>query len=127
MPSMNQLQIIGHVGNEPEMRFTPTGKPVTTFSVATNHFYVSADGERKKDTEWFTCVCWGRLAENCNQFVTKGSLVYAVGRVKLHEWQNSDGETRRRNEIQARSVIFLNKQASGVSAFDDEIPEDSPF
>ena len=66
MPSLNKVTIIGNVGNEPEMRFTPNGKPVTSFSVATNWVYTSPEGERRQETEWFNVVAWNRLAEQCN-------------------------------------------------------------
>jgi single-strand DNA-binding protein len=66
MPSLNQVMIIGNVGKEPEMRFTESGKPVTTFSVATNRVYSSTEGECKEETEWFNVVVWNKLAELCN-------------------------------------------------------------
>ena len=76
MASLNKVMVIGNVGSEPEMRFTPAGKPVTSFRVATNRVYTNPEGERKEETEWFTVVAWNRLAEQCNQFLGKGRLVY---------------------------------------------------
>ncbi|MGA7844325.1 MAG: single-stranded DNA-binding protein, partial [Dehalococcoidales bacterium] len=70
MVSLNKMTIIGNLGSEPEMRFTPSGRPVTSFSIATNWRYTTAEGERKEDTEWFSVVAWGKLAEQCNQFLT---------------------------------------------------------
>ncbi|MBE9482976.1 MAG: single-stranded DNA-binding protein, partial [Chloroflexi bacterium] len=69
MASLNKVMIIGNLGSEPEMRFTPNGNPVTSFRVATNRVYTTAEGERKQETEWFTVVAWNKLAEQCNQFL----------------------------------------------------------
>jgi len=111
MVSVNRMIIIGNLGSEPEMRFTPNGRPVTSFSVATNWRYTTAEGERKEETEWFTVVTWGRLAEQCNQFLAKGRLVYIEGRLRMHTWEGQDGQRRYRNEIVADRVSFLDRQA----------------
>ena len=94
MASVNKLIIIGNVGSEPEMRFTPNGNPVTSFRVATNWRYTTSQGERREETEWFTVVAWNRLAEQCNQFLTKGRLVYVEGRLRSHVWESQEGEKR---------------------------------
>jgi single-strand DNA-binding protein len=104
--------IIGNLGSEPEMRFTPSGRPVTSFRVATNRRYTTAEGERKEETEWFTVVAWNRLAEQCNQFLTKGRLVYAEGRLRSHTWEGQDGQKYLRNEVIADKVTFLDRQAA---------------
>ena len=88
MASLNKVMIIGNVGSEPEMRFTPSGNPVTSFRVATTRVYTTADGERNEETKWFGVVAWGRLAEQCNQFLTKGRRVYAEGRLHTNTWQS---------------------------------------
>ena len=111
MASVNKIIIIGNLGSEPEMRFTPNGNPVTSFSVATNWRYTTAQGERKEETQWFTVVTWNRLAEQCNQFLTKGRLVYAEGRLRTRSWDGQDGQKHFRNEIIANKVTFLDKQA----------------
>ena len=103
--------IIGNLGSEPEMRFTPNGNPVTSFSVATNWRYTTGQGERKEETQWFTVVTWNKLAEQCNQFLNKGRLVYAEGRLRTHSWDGQDGQRHFRNEIIADKVTFLDKQA----------------
>jgi single-strand DNA-binding protein len=115
MVSINRITIIGNLGSEPEMRFTPSGRPVTTFRVATNWRYTTPEGERKEETEWFSVVAWGRLAEQCNQFLTKGRLVYVEGRLRLRTWDGQDGQRRARNEIVADRVKFLDRQAAIVS------------
>ena len=111
MLSLNKVMIIGNVGTEPEMRFTPNGNPVTSFSVATNRVYTTPEGERKQETEWFNVVTWRRLAENCNQFLTKGRLVYVEGRLHTRTWEGQDGQKHSRAEIVANNVIFLERQA----------------
>ena len=92
MLSLNKVMIIGNVGTDPEMRFTPNGNPVTSFRVATNRVYTAPDGERRRETEWFTVVAWNKLAESCNQFLTKGRLVYVEGRLRSHTWESQDGQ-----------------------------------
>jgi single-strand DNA-binding protein len=110
MVSVNRVTIIGNLGSEPEMRYTPSGRPVTSFRVATNWRYTTPEGERKEETEWFTVVAWGRLAEQCNQFLTKGRLVYVEGRLRMRSWEGQDGQKRSRNEIVADRVKFLDRQ-----------------
>ena len=109
MPSLNKVMIIGNVGKEPEMRFLENGKPVTSFSVATNRVYSGADGERKEETEWFNVVVWNKLAELCNQFLGKGRLVYVEGRQRTRSWDGQDGQKHYRTELIAEQVTFLDK------------------
>ena len=132
MASLNKVMIIGNLGSEPEMRFTPNGNPVTSFRVATNRVYTTPAGERKEETEWFTIVAWGKLAEQCNQFLTKGRLVYAEGRLRTRTWEGQDGQKHSRPEVIANRVIFLDRQA-GVPLPEERVaegelaPEDIPF
>ena len=135
MASLNKVMIIGNLGSEPEMRFTPGGKPVTSFSVATNRVYTTPEGERREETEWFTVVAWSKLAEQCNQFLTKGRLVYAEGRLRTHTWESQDGQKHYRTEIIANRVTFLDRQAAAPLP-DERVeeaeagelePEDIPF
>ncbi len=118
MASLNKVMIIGNVGSEPEMRFTPNGNPVTSFRVATNWIYTSPEGERKQETEWFSVVAWNKLAEQCNQFLNKGRLVYVEGRLRTRSWEGQDGQKHYRTEIIANRVTFLDRQASAP------LPED---
>ncbi|MFC1977660.1 single-stranded DNA-binding protein [Chloroflexota bacterium] len=135
MVSVNKMIVIGNLGSEPEMRFTPNGRPVTSFSVATNWRYTTAEGERREETEWFTVVAWGRLAEQCNQFLTKGRLAYVEGRLRTHTWEGQDGQKRSRNEIVANRVSFLDRQTAASlpggrveeGEIDELDPEDIPF
>jgi single-strand DNA-binding protein len=134
MVSVNKMIVIGNLGSEPEMRFTPNGRPVTSFSVATNWRYTTSEGERREETEWFMVVTWGKLAEQCNQFLTKGRLVYLEGRLRTHTWDGQDGQKHFRNEIVASRVSFLEKQGAGPgqdrqadSGINEPEPEDIPF
>jgi single-strand DNA-binding protein len=138
MLTLNKVMIIGNVGTEPEMRFTPNGNPVTSFRVATNRVYTTPEGERKQETEWFTVVAWNRLAENCNQYLAKGQRVYAEGRLHTRSWEGQDGQQRSRSEIVANRVLFLDRQATApVSGEGSEeatqsepepaVVEDAPF
>jgi len=112
MASLNKVMIIGNLGSDPEMRFTPSGNPVTSFRVATNRVYSTPEGERREETEWFTVVAWSKLAEQCNQFLTKGRLVYAEGRLRTRTWESQDGQKHYRTEIIANRVTFLDRQAA---------------
>lgn len=114
MVSLNKVMIIGNVGGEPEMRFSPDGKPVTSFRVATNRPYTTQDGERRQETEWFSVVAWGKLAEQCNQFLSKGRLVYAEGRLRTRTWDDQSGQRRYRTEVIAQRVNFLDRRDSSV-------------
>ena len=140
MPSVNRIIVIGNLGKDPEMRFTPAGQPVTSFSVATNRVYNTAEGERKEETEWFTVVTWNKLAERCNQYLNKGQLVYVEGRLHSRIWDGQDGQKHFTNEIVASTVTFLSSRqgsaplpggkagAGGPEDSDDEIgPDDIPF
>jgi single-strand DNA-binding protein len=112
MAFLNKVMIIGNVGTDPEMRFTPNGNPVTSFRVATSRAFNTPEGERKEETEWFTVVTWNRLAENCNQFLGKGRRVYVEGRLHTRSWESQDGQKRLRTEIIANRVLFLDREVA---------------
>ena len=116
MASLNKVMLIGNVGKEPEMRFTPTGSPVTSFSLATNRTYNTPDGEKKQETDWFSVVAWSKLAELCNQYLTKGKLVYVEGRLQTRTWDGTDGQKHSRTEVVASQVLFLDKPGTGGTA-----------
>jgi single-strand DNA-binding protein len=114
MAGLNKVMIIGNVGTDPEMRFTPNGNPVTSFRLATSRTYASTDGERRQETEWFTIVTWNRLAETCNQFLTKGQRAYVEGRLHTRTWEGQDGQKRVRVEVVANRVLFLDRGGAVV-------------
>ena len=119
MASLNKVMIIGNLGADPEMRFLPDGKPTTGFRVATNREFSTPDGERKQETEWFSVVAWGKLAEQCNQFLTKGRLVYVEGRLRTRSWDDQTGQKRYRTELIADHVTFLDRQSAATSDYND--------
>ena len=110
---LNKMLVIGNVGRDPEMRYTPNGNAVTNFSVAVNRRYTPPNGEPQEETEWFRVVAWDRLAETCNTYVTRGMKVYVEGRLRSNTWVGQDGQTRFSNEIVANTVTFLNRPQSG--------------
>ena len=99
MVSLNKCEFIGNLGKEPEMRFTPSGSPVTTFSVAVNRKYKGPDGDMKEETEWVSVVAWNKLAETCNQYLNKGQMVYLEGRLHTRSWEDKSGAKRYTTEI----------------------------
>ncbi|MEA3346321.1 MAG: single-stranded DNA-binding protein [Chloroflexota bacterium] len=109
--SLNKVMIIGRLGRDPEMRYTPSGKPVTSFSVVTSRSWVTADGEHRENTEWFNVVAWGGLAEICNQHLSKGRQVYIEGRLHTHSWEDSEGRRHSRTELVAQEMIMLDKRS----------------
>lgn len=110
MPSLNSVMVIGNCGQDPEMRFTPNGNPVTTFTVAVNRAWTDNDGAKKEETEWVNVVAWNKLAEQCNAGLNKGALCYVEGRIKTRTWE-SDGVKHYKTEVIANKVIFLSKKA----------------
>ena len=99
--------VIGHLGRDPEMRYTPSGRPVTTFSVATSRSWTTSGGERRTQTEWFNIVAWGSLAEICNQYLTKGQQVFIEGRLQTRRWDDEEGNRRSTVEVVAKEMIML--------------------
>ncbi|GBD13334.1 Single-stranded DNA-binding protein [bacterium HR24] len=109
MAGLNKIMVIGNTGTDPEMRYTATGSAMTTFRIATNYTYTTPEGDRREETEWFSVVTWGRLAEQCNLYLQKGRRVYVEGRLRSRSWEGADGQRRFRNEILAERVLFLDR------------------
>ena len=124
---LNKVMVIGNLGRDPEMRFTPSGKSVTNFSVACNRTWKSADGERHTDTEWFNVVAWGYLAENAKQFLAKGCLVYVEGRLQTRTLQDNQGSQHKSVEIIANDVLLLSDNNNENEMNDSEEIETYPF
>jgi len=123
---LNKVMIIGHLGRDPEMRYTPTGRPVTTFSVATNRNWSSADGEKHSETEWFNVVTWGNLAEFCKQHLKKGQQIYVEGRLQTRRWDDSEGTKHVTVEIVANEAVILGdrKEISQPQSIETVEPDD---
>ena len=106
---LNKVMLIGRLGQDPEMRYTPSGKPLTKFQLAVNRSWTSADNEKKTETEWFTVVSWGKLAEICNQYLKKGHQVYIDGRLHTRRWQDDEGTNHSVVEVVAKEMVMLGR------------------
>jgi single-strand DNA-binding protein len=120
---LNKVMLIGRLGQEPEMRYTPSGRPLTKLQVAVNRSWKSADGEKKTETEWFNIVAWGKLAEICNQYLSKGQQVYIEGRLHTRQWQDDEGNNHSSVEVIAQEMLMLNSKPSDQ---DTELSEGLP-
>ncbi|MGB3703543.1 MAG: single-stranded DNA-binding protein [Anaerolineales bacterium] len=119
---LNKVMIIGRLGRDPEMRYTPSGRPVTTFNIASTRSWNSSDGERHTETEWFNIVAWGSLAEICKQHLTKNQQVYVEGRLQTRVWEDANGNKRSSTEIVAKEMIVLGERKE-TSTEDEEVPD----
>ena len=133
---LNKVMVIGNVGRDPEMRYTPSGSAVTTFSVAVTRRWNTPQNEPREETEWFNIVAWDKLAETCNQLVTKGRRVYIEGRLQTRSWDDKEtGQKRYRTEVIANQVLFLDRvqgaggfpDSGGMGMGGDIDPDDLPF
>ena len=113
---LNKVMIIGHLGREPEMRYTPSGRPVTTFTVATSRSWNTSDGEHHTETEWFNIVTWSNLAETCKQYLTKGQQVYIEGRLQTRHWEDKEGNKHNSVEVVASEMVMLGDRRETNSA-----------
>ena len=120
--TMNKIIVVGNVGRDPEMRYTPNGQAVTSFSVATNYRYTTGEGEQREETEWFNVSVFGRQAETCNQYLSKGQKVYVDGRLRSRTFEGKDGQARVALDINAQQVTFLER----AGAADAHIPGSEP-
>lgn len=112
---LNKVMLIGNLGGDPEMRYTPSGIPVTSFSIAVTHNWVTSDGERKGVTEWFNVVAWRNLAEICKQYLSNGSRVYIEGRFQTRSWEDREGQRHYRTEVVASDMVLLDVRPEGKS------------
>jgi single-strand DNA-binding protein len=113
---LNKVMIIGKLGRNPEMRYTPSGRAVTSFSVATNRSWVNSEGERREETEWFNVVAWGNLAEICKQYLARGQQVYVEGRLQTRGWEDQNGKKHYRTELVANEMIMLGERKSSEAS-----------
>src|SRR5262245_43411016 len=114
--SVNKVILIGRLGKDPELKYTASGTPFCRFSMATDDVWNDkATGERQEKTEWHNIVVWDRLAEICNQYLTKGRLVYIEGSLQTREWDDQEGNKRRTTEVRARDMVMLGS-GSGENA-----------
>jgi single-strand DNA-binding protein len=126
--SFNRVIVVGNLGRDPELRYTPQGTAVCNFSVATNEKRRDKSGELQDNTTWFRVTLWGKQAENASKYLTKGSPVYIEGRLRLDEWTDRDGKTRTTLDVTATDMQFIgtrgeeNTSARAASAGSPEPP-----
>ncbi len=105
--SVNRVTLLGRLGNDPEVRFIPSGQAVANFNIATNEMWNDKNGQRQEKTEWHRIVVWGKQAQNCGEYLKKGSQVFLEGRLQTRQWQDKEGQTRYTTEVVANTVQFL--------------------
>ena len=120
--TINKVELLGRVGTEPEMKYTPGGTAITTLRLATDRR--RQDGQAEAD--WHDVVCWSKTAEAVNQYIGKGQRIYVAGRLVQNSWGSDDGQRRHRTEVHASEVVFLDSNHNGNGANGDG-EEDSPF
>lgn len=114
--SWNRVELIGNVTRDPEMRYTPQGTAVCTFSIATNRTFVS-DGEKREETDFHRIVAWSKLAELCSQLIKKGNRVFVSGRLQNRSWEGQDGQNKQTTEIVIEDMILLTSKFDGGGNF----------
>ena len=116
MSGVNKVILIGNLGSDPQVRYTPTGTAVANFNIATTERYNNKAGEREERTEWHRIVAWGKLAEICQQYLKKGKQVYIEGRLQTRQWEDQQGQKRQSTEIVAQNMQMLGRAGeSGVA------------
>lgn len=123
MASVNKVILIGNLGRDPEVRYTTSGKPFASFSIATTEQWTGKEGEKGERTEWHRVVAWGRLGEICGEYLRKGSQVYVEGRLQTRSWEDRDGNKRYTTEVNAQAMQMLGPAGRGSKA---EPSESSP-
>ena len=126
MIGVNKVILIGNLGKDPELRYTPAGQPVATFSLATTERWNDRNGQRQDRTEWHNIVAWGKLAELVNQYLKKGRSAYIEGRITTRSWDDKDGNKRYKTEIVANTIQFLGSAGQSSGGFDGGVDQSMP-
>ena len=121
MPFLNRIQIIGRLGKDPEVRLTPSGKKVCTFSVAVSRRWKNSAGDDKETTDWFNVEAWGHLGEICKQYLRKGRLVFLEGQLRTNRYEH-EGETRYFTKVIASQMQMLDRKAEDLPVVEGEEP-----
>ncbi len=134
MADVNKVILIGRLGADPEIRYTPSGTAVANFRIATNERWINKQGEKQERTEWHRIVAWGKLGEFCGQYLTKGKQVYIEGRLRTRSWEDKDGNKRSTTEIFAERLQFVGppeeatpREEAPTLAGEVPVDEDIPF
>lgn len=127
--SLNRAMLIGNLTRDPELRKTANGQSVASFSIATNRSFTTQTGERKEQADYHNIVAWGRLAEICAQYLTKGKKIYVDGRIQNREWEGTDGQKRYRTEVVVENMIMLDRAGNSGASFkgSSEVSGDIPM
>lgn len=125
MASLNKVMLIGNLGDDPEVRATPGGQSVATLRMATNEKWTDKGGQPQERTEWHRVVVWGKQADQCKEYLHKGSSVYVEGRIQTREWQDKEGHRRFTTEVIAQRVQFLGGRGGGAGAAGEGSPRGS--
>ncbi|MCB9060028.1 MAG: single-stranded DNA-binding protein [Halobacteriovoraceae bacterium] len=120
--SVNKVILLGRLGQDPEIKYTPSGAAVCNFSLATSESWVDKSGQKQERTEWHRVVVWNKLAELCNQYLSKGRQAYIEGRLQTRSWDDQNGQKRYTTEVNASTVQFIGGQASaGQSSYSNDM------
>lgn len=114
--SVNKVILLGRLGQDPELKYTPSGSPVCNFSLATSEYWADKNGQKQERTEWHRVVVWGKLAELCNQYLAKGRQAFVEGRLQTRSWDDQNGQKKYATEVVATTVQFIGAQAQGAGA-----------
>lgn len=125
--SVNKVILVGNLGKDPELRYTPSGVAVATFSIATSESWTDKDGVKQEKTEWHRIVAWRKLAEICGQYLTKGKKVYIEGSLQTRSWDDKDGSKHYTTEIVAKDMIMLSGGSGDRSGYNPPLPEEPPY
>ncbi len=120
--TLNKVQLIGRLGADPQMKYTASGVPVTTFSVATNRQWQDKEGGFREETDWHNVVAWDKLAQTCSEYLTKGRLVYIEGRLQTRSWESSEGRTQYKTEVIASDMLMLDTKGAATGEIEREQP-----
>lgn len=129
MPSMNKVILLGHLGSDPEVRYTPSGKAVANVNLATSETWKDKDGEKKEETTWHNLTLWGKLGEVIGEYAHKGSLVLVMGSIKTQTWEDNEGQKRHKTYVNVTELKLLDRQEKAkakdkpqANVPDDDIP-----
>lgn len=126
--SVNKVILVGHLGADPEVKFTGSGMAVATLRLATNEQWKDKSGKKNERTEWHRVIAWGKLAELCKEYLAKGRQIYVEGRIQTREWNDKDGNKRYTTEVVAQTLQFLGAgSGAGRPKQDNDTPSDSSF
>ena len=126
MASINKVILVGNLGRDPEIRYTPSGAPVANFTLATNDVWTDKAGQKQERAEWHRIVVWGKTAEIAGQYLSKGKQVYVEGSLQTREWTDRDGNKRQTTEIRAQRVLMLGRGEGRAAAAEESARPSEP-